>query len=68
MRKAQQDYVFADGTHLHKGQWVVVPAWALNRSAQTYDNPDTFDALRFLTTANKPGTKPGHQAAIPGDG
>jgi cytochrome P450 len=47
MRKAQQHHILADGTYLPKGHWVVAPAWVLNRSAQTYENPDKFDALRF---------------------
>ncbi|PWY89862.1 cytochrome P450 [Aspergillus heteromorphus CBS 117.55] len=45
MRKVLQPYTLVDGTHLSPGQWVVAPAWAINRSLQKYDHPTEFNAF-----------------------
>lgn len=51
MRRAQKDHVLADGTHIREGQWVVIPAYAMNRSAEHYDRPNHFDPFRFVKMA-----------------
>ncbi|KAI9786674.1 MAG: hypothetical protein M1839_006225 [Geoglossum umbratile] len=68
MRRAQQPHTLADGTHLSKGQWVVAPAWAMNRSAQSHTNPDAFDAFRFSRLRAAPGGESRHQMSNPEDG
>ncbi|KAI5842715.1 cytochrome P450, partial [Tricharina praecox] len=60
MRKALKPMTLSDGTYLPKGQWVVAPACAINRSTQHYANPDEYDAFRF--SRMREGEEPGHEA------
>jgi cytochrome P450 len=46
-RKAIEPHVFADGSRIAKGDWVVVPQQAIMRDARKYCNPETFDGFRF---------------------
>lgn len=48
-RKAVVPYTFQDGTHVAPGDWVCLPALAMQRDAQYYSNPDHFDGTRFLS-------------------
>jgi cytochrome P450 len=65
MRMALKPHTLADGTRLPKGQWVVAPAWATNRSAKLYEDPLKFDAFRFSSAREKPGNEVRHQMASP---
>ncbi|KAJ5540465.1 cytochrome P450 [Penicillium frequentans] len=67
MRKALQPLFLADGTFLSKGQWVVVPAWAINRSTEIHTDAHTFKALRSLESSQTDRESP-VDAYVPGDG
>jgi cytochrome P450 len=69
MRKALKPLTLSDGTHLPKGQWVVAPACAINRSTQYYANPDDFDAFRFSRMREaEAGHETKHQLTCPEKG
>ncbi|KAF8521467.1 cytochrome P450 [Trichophaea hybrida] len=68
MRMTMKPYTLADGTPLPKGQWLVAPAWASNRSAEQYEDPLRFDAFGFSSTREEPGSKIRHQLASPDKG
>lgn len=58
----------SDGTRLSKGQWVVVPAWAINRSNTIYPNPNEFDAFRFSKMSQLTGEETKYQMSNSGEG
>ncbi|KAF8537364.1 cytochrome P450 [Trichophaea hybrida] len=68
MRMTMKPYTLADGTRLPKGQWVVAPAWASNRSAEQYDDPLRFDAFRFSSAREEAGSEVRYQLASPDKG
>lgn len=67
MRKTLQPLFLADGTFLSKGQWVVVPAWAMNRATEIYTDADPFKALRSVESCQN-GIESPVDAYVPGDG
>lgn len=67
MRKTLRPHVLADGTKLSRGDWVVVPAWAINRSTEWYSNPEEFNALRFSEMGEKDDKHAKYQMANYGD-
>ena len=46
----------------------MAPAWTINRSSQSYSNPDDFDAFRFSRMREEPGSETRHQMSAPEDG
>jgi len=68
MRMAMSDHTLADGTRLAKGQWVVAPAWAINRSVHSCEKPLEFNALRSAQAREEQGHEFRHQIASPENG
>ncbi|KAK2733887.1 hypothetical protein FQN57_001937 [Myotisia sp. PD_48] len=68
MRKAMKTCTLADGTLLRKGQLVIAPAWAINRSERIYNNPNEFDAFRFAKMSDTIGDPHRHRMSMPGEG
>ncbi|OCK87132.1 cytochrome P450 [Cenococcum geophilum 1.58] len=68
MRKALKPCILSDGTHIPKGQWVVTPAYSINRSAQYHSNPENFDAFRFSRLAELDVRRTRQGIAFPNSG
>ncbi|KAL9081328.1 MAG: hypothetical protein Q9159_007350, partial [Coniocarpon cinnabarinum] len=47
-RRVNSDFTFKDGTHVPKGNWVAVHHYGMQRHAESYNDPDTFDGFRFV--------------------
>lgn len=68
MRRAQKPHTLVDGTFLPNGQWVVVPAYSINRSAENHNKADEFDAFRSSRLRESAGHETRHQMACPENG
>ncbi|KAI9935129.1 hypothetical protein MW887_000750 [Aspergillus wentii] len=63
-RKALDQVTLPDGTHIPKGAHIAAPSYHIGRDAQYFEDPDTFDGLRFhklqqaeFEKTGKPSTK-----------
>ncbi|KAI1299005.1 cytochrome P450 [Xylaria venustula] len=49
-RKATKDFVFSDRSLIPAGNLIAVPQQAVMRDEKNYENPDTFDPFRFMSS------------------
>ncbi|KAI6037982.1 cytochrome P450, partial [Pisolithus marmoratus] len=60
-RKAMKDLTLSDGTFILKGTHVSVPTYVIHRDSTVYEDPDTFDPLRFYKLRNDGKESARHQ-------
>jgi len=55
IRKAVKDVTLSDGTLIPEGTHVSIPTYAIHHDRNVYENPETFDPLRFVHLQDKLG-------------
>lgn len=55
IRKAVRDVTLSDGTLIPEGTHVSIPTYAIHHDRNVYENPETFDPLRFVHLQDKLG-------------
>jgi len=64
-RKVMEDFTFSDGTTVPAGMIIAVSAYMAHHDERLYENPYTFDALRFYKMRSGEGESIKHQTAAP---
>lgn len=61
MHKSKKEFTLSDGTFIPAGVFVAGASTATHRDARSYENPDTFDPMRFADMCSEEGDNLKHQ-------